>query len=130
MAVEPGFRHHRCMNTLLTTLSSGIGTIASLGIAAGLLTVALTSVRRSKPAAVLPIASSAAINLVTAIITPVAYAFLPLMMTRSGGGMDDYQMVFSAVSLGLTLVHTMSGVLLILGLVKLASPDGPPRFPA
>jgi hypothetical protein len=52
------------------------------------------------------------------------------MMTRSGGGMDDYQMVFSAVSLGLTLVHTMSGVLLILGLVKLASPDGPPRFPA
>ena len=118
------------MNTLWATVSSGIGTIASLGLAGALLTVALTSVRRSKPAAVLPIASSAAINLATAIITPVVYAFLPLMMSRSGSGMDDYQMGFAAVSLGLTLVHTMSGVLLILGLVKLASADGPPPFPA
>ncbi len=106
------------MNTFWVTLSAGVGTVASLGVSGTLLAVALTVVRKNRPEGVAAIASSAAISLVSAIITPLAYAVMPLLGSREG---VDYAVVMGAVGLGLTLVHTMAGVLLIVGIVKMAS---------
>jgi hypothetical protein len=117
------------MNTLWMTASSGVGTVVSLGLHGALLTVVLTVVRRHKPAAVLPLAISAIVDLVTTILLPVAYAVVPAL-ARGEGGIDSYSIVFAALSLGATLIRTISGVLLVVGVAKLASPEPTAGFSA
>jgi hypothetical protein len=68
------------MNTLWTTAASGVGMVVGLGIHGAMLAVALTVVRRHKPAAVLPIALAAGIDLLTTIFLPVVYALVPALM--------------------------------------------------
>ena len=111
---------------LWMTLSSGIATLVSLVLYGAMLAVVLTVVRRNKPAAVMSLAAAAVINLVTTVVSPIAYAVVPVLARSEGN--DHYQLVFAAMSLGMTLIHTISGVLLIVGLAKLAAPEAAGRL--
>jgi hypothetical protein len=107
--------------TTWSMLAAGVSTVVSLAIQIALLVVSLTVVRRHKPQAVTPLAASFGLGLVSSLASAVAYPLLAALMTS--GGIDKYMLMQSAVSVGFTLVHVVTGVLLILGLVKLATPE-------
>jgi hypothetical protein len=102
-------------------LASGVSTVVSLAVQIALLVVSLTVVRRHKPQAVALLASSFGIGIASTLVSVVAYPLLATLMTSTSGGIDKYMMMQSAVGVGFALVHMVSGVLLILGLVKLAT---------
>ena len=102
-------------------LASGLSTLVGLAIQIALLVVTLTVVRRHKPQAVTPLATSFGLGIATTVASAVAYPLLAAVMSRSGG-FDNYMLMQSALSVGFALVHMVSGVLLVLGLVKLATP--------
>jgi hypothetical protein len=105
--------------------ASGLSTLLGLAIQVALLVVSLTVVRRHKPHAVAPLASSFAVNLVATLLGVVAYPVAGMMADRSGG-VESFMVVQSALTVGFALVHMVAGVLLVLGLVKLATPDPAP----
>jgi ABC-type Fe3+ transport system permease subunit len=72
-------------------------------------------VRRNKPRAVPPLAASFGIGIASTVLSVVAYPLIGVVTSRSGG-MDSYMLVQSAVTVGFSLVHAVSGVLLVLGL--------------
>ena len=102
-------------------VAGGISTVVGLALQIALLVVSLTVVRRNKPAAVTPLVASFVIGIVSTVVSVVAYPLLATLMTSSGG-IDKYMLMQSALTVGFTLVHMVSGVLLILGVVKLATP--------
>jgi hypothetical protein len=92
---------------------------------APLLVVSLTIVRRHKPLAVAPLASSFAVSLVSTLLGVLAYPVAGIMAAHSGG-VERLLVVQSALTVGFALIHMVAGVLLVLGLVKLATPDPAP----
>ena len=115
------------MNTFLMTVSSAVGTVIALGLSGTMLAVALTVVRRNRPEGVVPIATSAVISLVSAVVTPLAYMVVPVLESRMSSS-DQTMVYFAAVGMGATLLHTMAGVLLIVGILKMAG-EGTGRVP-
>ena len=106
--------------TTWTMAAAGLSTLVGLVIQIALLVVSLTVVRRHKPNAVAPLAASFSIGIASTMVSVVAYPLLSTVMTSAG--IDKYMLMQSALTVGFTLVHMVSGVLLILGLVKVATP--------
>jgi len=97
--------------------------LVGFGLQIALLVTVLTVVRRHRPAAVPALATSVLVNLVTTILgVIVSYVVTPLVIAR-GGGMESYSLYSAASTVGFTIVHLVAGVLLIAGLVKLATPE-------
>lgn len=100
--------------------------LVGLGLQLALLVTVLTVVRRHRPTAVPALASSFGINLLSTILGVLSsYVLTPLVIAR-GGGTESYMRYSAASSVGFALVHGFAGVLLIVGLVKLATPDAAP----
>jgi hypothetical protein len=108
--------------TTWVMVASGVSTVAGLAVQIALLAVTLTVVRRNKPRAVTPLATSFGIGIASTALSVVVYPLVGVVASRSGG-IDSYMLVQSAVTVGFTLVHVVSGVLLVLGLVNLATPE-------
>jgi len=109
-------------DTTWMMLASGLSTLTGLAVQIALLVVTLTVVRRNKPRAVPTLAASFGIGIASTLLSVVAYPLLALVANRSGG-MDSYMLMQSAVTVGFALVHVVSGVLLVLGLVSVATPE-------
>jgi hypothetical protein len=97
-----------------------LATVVGLALQVGLLVVALTVVRRHKPEAVPLLAGSFAVGIASTVLSAVAYPLAAALVQPDG--MRHYAMTQAALSVGFMLLHLVSGVLLILGLVKLATP--------
>jgi hypothetical protein len=108
--------------TTWMALAGGVSTLVGLAVQVALLVVTLTVVRRNKPRAVPMLAASFGIGIASTLLSVVAYPVLAAVTSRSGG-MDSYMLGQSAVTVGFALVHAVSGVLLVLGLVSLATPE-------
>jgi len=104
-------------NTLLvgamSMVSSGIMLLAELA----LLIVALTAVRKSRPDASSLIAGASGVFLFSTLISPLAYAGL-----AATGGMSNYALTTGVLSLALSFVRAIGWALLIIGVIKLATP--------
>jgi hypothetical protein len=113
-------------STLSLSIAGVFSFLVSLGLQVALLVTVLTVVRRHRPAAVPTLAGSVTINLVSTVLSViVSYVVTPLVIAR-GGGMESYALFSAASSVGFGLVHLMAGVLLVVGLVKLATPEERP----
>jgi hypothetical protein len=106
-------------STALVSAAYGLSTLIGLIVQIALLVVVLTTVRRNKPRAVPPLAASFGIGIASTAASIVVYPLLS-MMTDSGG-IERMLLVQSAVTVGFSLVHMVSGVLLVLGIVRLAT---------
>jgi hypothetical protein len=111
--------------TTWMVLAGGVSTIVGLAVQVALLVATLTVVRRNKPRAVPPLAASFGIGIASTVLSVVAYPLIGVVTSRSGG-MDSYMLVQSAMTVGFSLVHAVTGVLLVLGLVSLATPEPGP----
>jgi hypothetical protein len=111
--------------TTILSAAYGLSTLVSIAIQIALLVVTLTTVRKNKPRAVAPLAASFGIGIASTAASIVVYPLMSLLL-RDSGGMDRYLVVQSATTVGFSLIHVVSGVLLVLGLVKLATPDAEP----
>jgi hypothetical protein len=103
--------------------ASSVSTLLAVAVQIALLVVSFTVVRRHKPRAVPLLASSFAIGLASTVLSVVAY---PLAAALMAGGMERFMLAQSALTVGFALVHMVAGVMLVLGLVKLATPDPEP----
>ena len=82
--------------------------------------MALTLVRKRRADASLLIAVSAGIQMVMTIAISIVYAAMARM------AMSSYRTGAAFIQLGSSFVHAISAVLLILGIVKLASDEPSP----
>jgi hypothetical protein len=109
-------------DTTFLMVAGSISTLLGLGVSIALLVVTLTVVRRHKPQAVVPLAASFGIGIVSTLSSVVVYPLLATVTHSSSDGIGSYMVMQSAVTVGFALVHMVAGVLLVLGLVKVATP--------
>jgi hypothetical protein len=109
---------------MIMGLASALSTLVGLAMQVALLAVVLTTVRRHKPRAVPLLAASFGVSIASTILSAAAYPMAGLVASRTG--VQNYAVVQASLSVGFALVHIVSGVLLLLGLVKLATPDADP----
>jgi hypothetical protein len=107
--VQPG--------TTWMLVASAVSTVLSLAVQIALLVVSLTVVRRRNPGAASFLGAAFAIGVGSTVLYPVVNAAIPALV----GAQYRYMTVYSAITVGFALVHMVSGVLLALGLVKLAT---------
>jgi hypothetical protein len=111
--------------SLLVTTSSFItGSIAFI-LEVALLVVALTVVRKRRTDASALIAASAGVHLVLTVVSPIAYA----LIARTTGVGSSYVEMSVLLQLGFTVFRAVAMVLLILGVVRLASDPSPSASP-
>jgi hypothetical protein len=113
-------------SSLLLGLSSLFGTLVSLALEGALLVLALTTVRRHRPEASLLLAASAGVTLFGSLTSFVAYPLLARFFSP-----EDYVKATAVAGLFFTLLRATSGVLLLAGLVRLATPpasEDPTRY--
>ena len=103
-------------NSILMTVSSLFTGGLSFVLQVALLVVALTIVRKRRADAGALIAASAGLNLFLTVLTPIAYALIPRV-----GGSSSYLEISVFLQLGFSIFHAVAAVLLILGVVRLAS---------
>jgi hypothetical protein len=107
-------------DSILSTVVSLVSGTLSFLLDVSLLVVALTIVRKRRADAGLLIAGSAGVQLFTTITIRIAYAVVGSMHSSSTRD------VYSLLQLGGAFANAVAVVLLILGIVKLASdtPEG------
>jgi hypothetical protein len=113
-------------SSLLLGLSSLFGTLVSLALEGALLVLALTTIRRHRPEASLFLAASAGVTLFVSLTASVAYPLLARLFST-----DDYVKATALAGLFFTLLRGAAGVLLLVGLVRLATPspsEDPTRY--
>lgn len=103
-----------------TAIGSLVGGAISFAVQLTLLVIALTTVKRSRPDAAMLIAGSAAVHLFTNIGGRVLMAAVPYMLSASS--VSGIGASYALVSLVMTLFNAVGWALLIVGIVKLASP--------
>ena len=101
--------------TVSSLFTSGLAFL--LGVA--LLIVALTVVRKRRADAGALIAASAGLNLVLTVVSPITYSLISRV-----GGSSSYLEMSVFLQLGFSVFHAVAAVLLILGVVRLASEPG------
>ena len=104
--------------SILSSVVSLISGTLSFLLGVSLLVVALTIVRKRRADAGLLIAASAGLQLFTTITIRIAYAVMGSM------GSSSFREIAAVIQLGGAFSNAIAMVLLILGLVKLAS-DAP-----
>jgi hypothetical protein len=104
-------------DAIISTVASLISGSLAFLLEVGLLAVALTIVRKRRQDASLMIAASAGIQMFMTIVIPIVYATMARMSVSS------YRTAAAFIQLGNSFVHAISAVLLILGIVKLASDE-------
>lgn len=105
-------------DTLLITVSSGLGIVVGLVLDIALLVVALTIVRKANSTASGLLAGAAGVFLVVSILSPIAH-----MGASRVGGASDTIAIIAVLNLAFMLVRSAGFVLLIVGVAKLASGD-------
>lgn len=86
------------------------------------LIVTLTAVRSRRPDAWAPLASGAGIILADYALRWVFSVLAPLAMSRVGSGMSGYYAMQSAVTVGGTIIAAIAWGLIMIGVVRIASP--------
>jgi hypothetical protein len=109
---------------LWSSLASGVGTLAVLAVEIALLVVVLTVVRRNRPRAVGLLLASTVISIAATVLTPVTYMLVPSAIMSAGGGVERVSLLFAVLGVGFALVRTLAGVLLVVGIVRLAGHAG------
>jgi hypothetical protein len=110
--------------SLLVTASSFITGTISFILEVALLVVALTVVRKRRADAGALIAASAGVHLVLTVVSPIAYALIARL-----AGTGGYLEMSVFLQLGFTVFRAIGTVLLILGVVRLASDPSPTATP-
>jgi hypothetical protein len=105
--------------TVYTFAALGLSTLVRLAIEIALLVATLTVVRRNKPSAVVSLATSFALGIVSTVASLTVYPLLSLMAGLDSG-VHRFVVLNSATTVALSLLHAVSGVLLVIGIVKLA----------
>ena len=103
-------------DTLLVSISSGLGILISLALYVALLVVALTVVRKANGTASALLAGSAGVSLVVTILSPIAH-----MGAARAGAASDTLAIMAVLNLALMLVRSAGFVLLLVGIAKLAT---------
>jgi hypothetical protein len=103
--------------SLLLTASGALSALVSLLLEVALLVVALGPVQKHRPEASTLLAAAAGLNLLGTIVYYPASILMPRLFAAGG-----YAAGYAMLSLFTTLVRGTSGVLLILGLLRLAVP--------
>jgi hypothetical protein len=101
----------------ISTIVSLISGSLSFLFEVALLAVALTIVRKRRADASIMIAASAVIQMVMTIVIPIIYPAMARMTA------SNYRTGAAFIQLGTSFVHAISAVLLVLGIVKLASDE-------
>jgi hypothetical protein len=114
--------------SLWSSVAAGVGTLAVLAVEIALLVVVLTVVRRNRPRAVGLLLASAVISIAATVLQPVSYTLVPMAVERSGSDFEKLSLLFAVVGVGFALVRTLAGVLLVVGVARLAAPEVTP-FP-
>jgi hypothetical protein len=109
--------------TTLMSAAYGLSTLVGVVIQIVLLVVTLTVIRRNRPSAVAPLAASFAVGLLSTAGAVVVYPLVSYASVNMSGGFDRFALFQAATTVGFTLLHAIAGVLLVLGLVRLATPD-------
>ena len=104
-------------DSIISTLASLVSGSLAFLLEVGLLAVALTIVRKRRQDASLMIAASAGVQMFLTIVIPIVYA------TMARTSVSSYRTAAAFIQLGTSFVHAISAVLLILGIVKLASDE-------
>jgi hypothetical protein len=110
----------------LSTIASIFSSMLSLALAVGLLVIALTTVKRARPDAMMPLVAAAVIQIAATFLHNILYDFLyPALL--HGESIRD---VYALTSIVMTLIHAVATAALLFGIVKLATPpSGVPRDP-
>ena len=108
--------------TIWFTASSALWFVYSLGTSIAFFVIAFT-VRRTRPDAFGFFLGASLVDLGNLVVGHIARAILPLMM-RSSGGMDSYAVASFIESAFSAAVGSVGVVLLLMGIVKLARPQG------
>jgi hypothetical protein len=110
-------------DSILSTVASLISGSLAFLLEVALLAVALTIVRKRRADAGLMIAASAGVQMVMTVTIPIVYAAMARM------AMSSYREMAAFIQLGSSFVHAISAILLILGIVRLASDAQDSRSP-
>jgi hypothetical protein len=109
-------------NQIWMGLSYSLAQIVQVGATVWLLVVVVRTVRLHRPDAWKGLCVAVALSLATIVIGGIATIFLPLLASRSEGGLDSYFRVMAIQSLFFTALHVVYNVLFIPGIAKLARP--------
>jgi hypothetical protein len=109
--------------TTLMMAAYGLSTLVGIVVQIALLVVTLTVVRRNRPNAVAPLAASFGIGLAGTAGAVVVYPLLSLASVNMGSGFDRFALLQAATTVAFSLLHAVAGVLLVVGLVRLATPE-------
>jgi hypothetical protein len=101
--------------TLLWGLTAAFGTALALGVQLGLLAVTLTIVQRRRPDAVPVLLGATALDLFTTIVA------FPLPLLLRFVGPSSYMQVQLYANAAFSVCHALAKLILIFGIVKLAS---------
>ena len=110
----------------LSALVNGVGSLAVLAAEIALLVVVLTTVRRNRPQAMGTLLASAIISIAGTVFAPIAYPLAAAAIERSEGGFERISLLYAMIGVGFSLLHTLALVLLVVGVVRLASPERTP----
>lgn len=118
------------MDSTALTLTSFLGSAMYLLVDVIFIVVSLTTVRRNRPDAALIFTGAAVLEIFTSFAGWVGYYIAARMLTTSwsaytpssGGGMGSYYAIYGAIHLGTSLMGVLAKVMLIVGIVRLASP--------
>lgn len=113
-------------SSMWAMLGSSVSTLLAVALEVVMLVVALTTVRRRRADAGGLLAASAGIQLVASVSYPVVLASIRFLITTSST--SDYMRVSTAIQLVMSVIRAAAGVLLILGIIRLATP--PPQSPS
>jgi hypothetical protein len=110
--------------SILNAFAGGLATFLSFAVEVGLLVIALTIVRSKRPEAAAPLAIGAVMHLFATVSWSFFTTFIgPAIASENMG------VIYGALSLFLTLIRTAGWAAILFGIIKLASPSGPPGDP-
>jgi hypothetical protein len=119
------------MDSTALTVTSFLGSAMYLVVDVIFIVVALTSVRRHRPDAALVFTGAAVLEIFTSLAGWVGYYVAARVLARSwsayspsssGGLMGSYYTIYGAIHLGTSLMGVLAKVMMIVGVVRLATP--------
>lgn len=111
------------MSTALYGVVSGFCGFIQFVVYVVFLIVTVTAVRSRRPDAFGPLAAGAGILVADFVLRWIASLMLPIAMVRSGtSGVDSFYFAQSMVNVVGTLLGAFAWVLIIIGVVRIASP--------
>jgi hypothetical protein len=110
------------VSTALYGVVSGLFGFIHLVVYVAFLIVAMTAIRTRRPDAFLPFTIAAAMFLLQTVVSFIGPMLVSGFVPRSGVSSTGYMGMFSIVSAVGTIMSTFAWILMLMGLVKIASP--------